>query len=70
MVKFKIGETVFMKCDDEKRRFMVTGILTRRRYREYEITGIDAMFYKQEFELSPETKPKEVTGFKTSKPNK
>lgn len=67
MAKFKIGETVFMKCDDDKRRFIVTGILTRRRYVEYEIKGIDAMFYKQEFELCSETKPKEVTRFKTSK---
>lgn len=67
MAKFKIGETVFMKCDDEKRRFIVTGILIRRRHREYEVTGIDSMFYKQEFEICSEIKQKEVPGFKTIK---
>ena len=65
MAKFKIGHTVFIKCDEDKRPFIVTGILIRRRYREYEVTGIDSMFYKQEFEICSEVKKqRSVTGFK------
>ena len=65
MAKFKIGETVYLKCDPEKNTFIVTGILSRKRYKEYEVTGADALYYKQDFELEYEVKEKQVTGFKT-----
>lgn len=67
MAKFKIGETVYIKVDAEKVPLIVTGILKRRRFVQYEVSGTETFYFKQEFELERSKEHKEVKGFKTDK---